>query len=176
MNEDQKLKILSEPKLESLKSSDIKLKQKQREPVVVVASGYLSPIHGGHIEYLEMSKALGDYLIVVVNSDKQEIMKKGSVFINCAERMKVVKALRCVDMVVEAVDQDRSISKTLEILRPHIFTNGGDQFNKEIPERDICERLNIKMVDGLGAKIQSSSAIIAKAKKMADYKDPSFKK
>jgi cytidyltransferase-like protein len=143
----------------------------QRDPVVVVASGYCSPLHSGHVEYLEMSKALGDYLIVVINNDRQEKMKKGSVFIECAERMRVVKALRCVDMVVEAVDRDRSIAKTLAILRPNIFTNGGDQFNGEIPEREICERLGIKMIDGLGDKKQSSSEIIARAKQIADYKN-----
>lgn len=140
-------------------------------PVVVVASGYFSPLHSSHIEYLELSKALGDILIVVVNNDKQEERKKGKVFIECSERIKIIKALKCVDMVVEAVDQDRSISKTLSILRPNIFTNGGDQFNNNIPETDICNKLGIKMVDGLGEKKQSSSAIIARAKEIGNYKE-----
>jgi len=140
-------------------------------PVVVVASGYFSPLHSSHIEYLELSKALGDILIVVVNNDKQEKLKKGTVFIECSERIKIIKALKCVDMVVEAVDQDRSISKTLAILRPNIFTNGGDQFNNNIPETDICNKLGIKMVDGLGEKKQSSSEIIARAREIGNYKE-----
>ncbi len=139
-------------------------------PVIVVASGYFSPLHSSHIEYLELSKALGDILIIVVNNDKQEKLKKGEVFIECSERMKIVRALSCVDMVVEAVDQDRSISITLAILRPNIFTNGGDQFNNGIPEAEICNKLGIKMIDGLGEKKQSSSAIIARAKKIGNYK------
>jgi cytidyltransferase-like protein len=140
-------------------------------PVVVVASGYFSPLHSSHIEYLELSKALGDILIVVVNNDKQEKLKKGGIFIECSERMKIIRALRCVDMVVEAVDNDRSISQTLSILRPHIFTNGGDQFNDNIPEVEICNKLGIRLVDGLGEKKQSSSAIIARAKQIGDYKN-----
>ena len=140
-------------------------------PIIVVASGYFSPLHSSHIEYLELSKALGDILIVVVNNDKQEKLKKGSIFIECSERLKIIKALKCVDMTVEAVDQDRSISKTLSILRPNIFTNGGDQFNNNIPETDICNKLGIKMVDGLGEKKQSSSAIIARAKEIGNYKE-----
>lgn len=141
-----------------------------RDPVIVVASGYFSPLHSAHVEYLELSKALGDVLIVVVNNDKQEKLKKGKVFLEASERMKVVRALRCVDMVVESVDNTRDISKTLAILRPHIFTNGGDQTNQSIPESEVCERLKIKMVDGLGEKKQSSSAIIARAREIADYK------
>ena len=141
------------------------------DPVIVVASGYFSPLHSGHVEYLEHSKALGDVLIVVVNNDRQEKLKKGKTFLEASERMKVVRALRCVDMVVEAVDRERDISKTLAILRPHIFTNGGDQTNESIPEAEICDKLNIKMVDGLGEKKQSSSAIIAKAREIPDYKN-----
>lgn len=148
------------------KSTGVKLES----PIRVVASGYYSPLHSGHIEYLEHSKSLGDYLIVVVNNDRQEIMKKGKIFIECDERMKIIKALNCVDMVVEAVDKDKSISKTLAILQPDIFTNGGDQLNDNIPEVAICEKYGIEMIDGLGDKKQSSSDIIARAKKIDNYK------
>ena len=143
--------------------------QESIKPTIVVASGYFSPLHSSHIEYLKLSKELGDILIVVVNNDTQEKLKKGSIFMECSERMKIVKELKCVDMVVEAVDEDRAISKTLSILRPHIFTNGGDQFNDNIPEAEICHKFNIKLVDGLGEKKQSSSAIIARAREIGDY-------
>ena len=142
---------------------------------IVLASGYFSPLHSSHIEYLELSKLLGDVLIVVVNNDRQEKLKKGKIFIECHERMKILKSLRCVDMVVEAVDEDKSICRTLSYIRPDIFTNGGDQFNDNIPEVDVCKKLDIKMVDGLGDKKQSSSGIIAKAKEIPNYKDKSGK-
>ena len=104
-----------------------------KKQTIVVASGYFSPIHSGHIKYLEMSKALGDVLIVVVNNDHQEKLKKGTLFMECTERLRLIQALSCVAMVVESVDTDRSICKTISYLRPDIFTNGGDQFNKNIP-------------------------------------------
>lgn len=157
------MNLSEEEKLESFRNHE-------KDPVIVVASGYFSPLHSAHVEYLELSAALGDILIVVVNNDYQEKLKKGAIFLESSERMKVVRALRCVDMVVESVDRARDISKTLAILRPHIFTNGGDQTNQSIPETEVCERLNIKMVDGLGEKKQSSSAIIARAREIADYK------
>lgn len=136
---------------------------------IVVASGYFAPLHSGHIEYLENSKKLGDILIVIVNNDNQLKNKHNYLFMSCKERIKVLRALSCVDVVVESVDTDRSVCETLRILHPHIFCNGGDQFNKNIPEADICEKLGIKMVDGLGEKIQSSRDLIYNVKK-SDYK------
>jgi cytidyltransferase-like protein len=153
----------------SLKSNENTVPLKR--PVIVAASGYFSPLHSAHIEYLEKSKELGDYLVVIVNNDRQELAKKGAVFIECSERLKIVKSLKCVDMVVESMDQDRSVCETLSILRPDIFTNGGDQSNEGIPEAKTCNLLGIKLVDGLGDKKQSSSAIIARAKLIKDYKN-----
>lgn len=137
---------------------------------VVVASGYFDPLHGGHIEYLEKSKDLGDFLIVIVNNDKQAEMKKGSSFMSCRERIKIIRSLKCVDMAIESVDTDRSVCKTLACLHPDIFSNGGDQSNQSIPESVVCRKLGITMIDGLGEKIQSSSTLIENAKNIKKYK------
>ena len=132
---------------------------------IVCASGYFNPIHYGHIEYLEKSKQLGDKLIVIVNSDKQSHLKKGTSFMPENERLKIVRSLRCVDAAILSVDEDRTVCKTLSHLHPDIFTNGGDQNNDTIPEKDICEKMGTKLVDNLGEKIQSSSLLLAKANK-----------
>lgn len=134
---------------------------------VVVASGYFNPIHKGHIEYLQKSRSLGDHLIVIVNNDDQVMMKKGAVLLTAADRVAVVSELRCVDSVIVSCDKDRSVCETLRQL-PHadIFTNGGDQFNTTIPEAEVCQELNIKLVDGLGEKIESSSDIVKRAKEI----------
>mmetsp|Transcript_9084 Transcript_9084/g.13402 ORF Transcript_9084/g.13402 Transcript_9084/m.13402 type:complete len:163 (-) Transcript_9084:222-710(-) len=131
--------------------------------VVVVASGYFDPIHYGHVEYLQRSKDLGDKLIVIVNNDRQAASKKGKSFMPAAERVKMVRSLACVDAAIEAMDDDRSVCKTLAALHPDIFTNGGDQFNTSIPEAETCHRLGIKMSDGLGGKVQSSSWLLKQA-------------
>ena len=128
--------------------------------IIVCVSGYFNCLHQGHLEYLELSKKLGDKLIVIVNNDKQSILKKGSSFMNENERLKIIRSLKCVDFAVLSIDEDRTVCKTLESVRPHIFTNGGDQFNNIIPEKVICEKLGIKLVDGLGDKIQSSSWLL----------------
>ena len=143
--------------------------------IIVVASGYFDMLHFGHIEYLEKSKQLGDKLIVIVNNDRQARLKKGKVLMSARERIQIVRALRCVDIAIESVDEDRSVCKTLAALHPHIFTNGGDQTNDAIPEASVCQALNIKMVDNLGSKIQSSSKLIERAKTIVDYKKYSSK-
>ncbi len=118
----------------------------------------------GHLECLELAKKLGDKLVVIVNNDEQAILKKGKAFMPLNERVEIIKALRCVDEVVISIDKDRTVCKTLEMLKPHIFAKGGDRNAGEIPESIVCKTHNIKIVDGLGAKIQSSSDLIAKYK------------
>ena len=131
---------------------------------IVCVSGYFSPFHKGHLEYLEKSKKLGDKLVVIVNNDKQSYLKKGSSFMKEDERLEIIRALKCVDYAVLSIDDDRTVCKTLRSVRPHIFTNGGDQNNTTIPENKLCEELGINLVDGLGDKIQSSSWLIEKIK------------
>mmetsp|Transcript_15541 Transcript_15541/g.37329 ORF Transcript_15541/g.37329 Transcript_15541/m.37329 type:complete len:148 (+) Transcript_15541:54-497(+) len=131
---------------------------------VIVASGYFDPMHVGHLEYLQRSKDLGGKLIVIVNNDRQASLKKGKPFMSCRERVKLVRGLKCVDAAIEACDDDRSVCKTLRILHPDIFTNGGDQTNESIPEAAVCKELSIEMVDNLGGKVQSSSWLISKTK------------
>lgn len=83
---------------------------------------------------------------------------------NASERIKLVRALECVDAAVIAVDHDRTVCKTLSLLHPHIFTNGGDQTNESIPEAKICNELGIQMADGLGGKVQSSSWLLQRTR------------
>jgi len=129
---------------------------------VIVASGFFDPIHVGHIEYLEQASKLGDKLIVIVNNEKQTIMKKGKEFMPFEERMKIVKALACVDEVFASIDEDPSVCKSLEAIKPDIFAKGGDRFSHEIPETPICREHGIDIVDGLGNKIRSSSDLVKK--------------
>ena len=123
----------------------------------VVVSGYFDPIHVGHLEYLKLAKDLGDKLIVIVNNNKQCILKKGKPFMDESDRLEIVKSLKMVDDVFLSIDNDKSVCKSLEILKPDIFANGGDRNTNEVPESIICKKYNINMIDGLGNKIRSSS-------------------
>ena len=130
-----------------------------KNKIRVAVSGYFDPIHVGHLEYLRMAKELGDSLVVIVNNNYQCKLKKGKHFMDENDRVEIVKALRFVDEVFLSVDNDRTVSKSLEEIKPDIFANGGDRATSEVPETPVCKKFNIKMVDGLGDKIRSSSSL-----------------
>ena len=130
-----------------------------KNKIRVAVSGYFDPIHVGHLEYLRMAKELGDSLVVIVNNNYQCKLKKGKHFMDENDRVEIVKALRFVDEVFLSVDKDRTVCKSLEEIKPDIFANGGDRATSEVPETTVCKKFNIKMVDGLGDKIRSSSSL-----------------
>ena len=130
-----------------------------KNKIRVAVSGYFDPIHVGHLEYLRMAKELGDSLVVIVNNNYQCKLKKGKHFMDENDRVEIVKALRFVDEVFLSVDNDITVCKSLEEIKPDIFANGGDRATSEVPETPVCKKFNIKMVDGLGDKIRSSSSL-----------------
>jgi len=123
----------------------------------VAVSGYFDPIHIGHLEYLKLAKKLGEKLVVIINNNYQCVLKKGQPFMDEADRVEIVKNLKMVDEVFLSIDKDKTVCASLEVLKPDIFANGGDRSTKEVPESSVCKKYNIKMIDGLGDKIRSSS-------------------
>ena len=126
---------------------------------IVAISGYFDPLHVGHIDLIKRARNLGNYLIVIVNSDEQVVLKKGRSFMPQDERIEIMKSLKFVDKVILSIDKDRTVCKTLEMVKPDIFANGGDRITENIPEQEVCDRLGIKMVNNLGEKLQSSSKL-----------------
>jgi len=107
---------------------------------------------------------LGDKLVAIVNNDYQVKLKGSVAFMPQADRLKIVAALRGVDAVFLSIDRDLSVCRSLAQLKPDIFANGGDRHSLgDVPEYPVCQKLKIKMVDGLGRKIRASSKIIAQA-------------
>lgn len=142
------------------------MKKQYKNKIMVAVSGYFNPLHVGHLEMIEKSKKLGDYLIVILNNDYQVKLKGSVPFMSEKDRFKIIKALRDVDDVFLSIDKDKTVCKSLAKIKPNIFANGGDRKNlNDIPEYEICKKLNIKMVDGLGKKIRSSSTLISNATK-----------
>ena len=123
----------------------------------VAISGYFDPIHVGHLEYIELSKRMGDYLVVIVNNNHQCKLKKGKHFMDERDRIKIVESIKGVDEVFLSIDSDKTVCKSLEKIKPDIFTNGGDRHNQEIPESVVCKKYGIQLLDGMGKKIRSSS-------------------
>lgn len=134
------------------------------KPVRVCISGYFNPLHVGHLAYMKAAKALGDELIVIVNSDKQVRVKGRVPFMSEEDRLEIVKAIRYVDEAVLSIDADLSVCRSLAMVKPDIFANGGDRHEDNIPEKEVCETHGIRMVDGVGGgKLRHSSEIIKQA-------------
>ena len=135
---------------------------------LVIVSGYFNPIHEGHLEYLNRSKALGDFLYVIINNDLQRELKGSKPFLTEQQRRTILKNIKAVDDVIISIDKNKFVDKTIELIYKEeahkydkiIFTNGGDQTEETIGEKSICEKLGIEMVFGLGDKIQSSSWLL----------------
>jgi cytidyltransferase-like protein len=139
--------------------------------IVVAVSGYFDPLHVGHVECMELASKLGDKLVIILNNDMQAKLKKGKEFMPLQERKKILEAIKFVDEVFVSVDKDSSVCKSLEALKPDVFAKGGDRFADEIPEKEVCNRLRIKIVDGLGKKIQSSSELVDKFEENGEKND-----
>ena len=137
---------------------------------VVIVTGGFDPLHSGHLEYLKCAKALGEVLIVGLNSDDWLSRKKGKSFLPYYEREQVLLNLKSVDNVINFADHDDSaIEAILKVKRFYpnarlIFANGGDRTDDNIPELEHFmdeEWIDFEFNVG-GSKSNSSSNILEK--------------
>ena len=108
---------------------------------IVFTNGCFDILHAGHVSYLNRAKALGDILIIAVNSDASVSRLKGpSRPINpLQDRIQVLSALGCVDYLV-SFDDDTPIN-LIRIVRPDVYVKGGDYTKETLPEALVVEQL-----------------------------------
>ena len=130
-------------KREDLQALLAKLRQEGK--TIVTTNGCFDILHVGHVRYLQKTKALADYSIVMLNSDKSVKMIKGEdrPINNEQDRAELLSALSCVDYVV--LFEEKSPAALLEAIKPDIYTKGADYTLETLPERDIVIRNNIKV-------------------------------
>lgn len=133
---------------------------------LVLVTGGFDPLHSGHIAYFKAAKELGT-LGVGVNSDEWLVRKKGKFFMTAAERISIIKELKCVDLVIEFRDHDDTandaIDMALQVYDKIIFCNGGDRTKGNIPEMEKYgkdDRVEFKWGVGGSDKKNSSSWIL----------------
>jgi len=144
---------------------------------IVICTGGFDPIHSGHIEYLKAAKALGDLLVVGLNSDNWLARKKGQPFMPFVERQSIVENLNMVDHCILYDDSDGSsieAIKNVRMMYPDaeiIFANGGDRTSDNIPELNhIDKNLTFKFGVGGDTKKNSSSWILE------EWKNPKYQR
>lgn len=146
------------------------------ETIVLVTGGF-DPIHSGHLEYFKAARALGDRLVVGLNSDTWLTRKKGRPFMNYEERYLITANLKMVDEVIAFDDTDNSSCHAIErVLEKYpdaqiIFANGGDRTVNNIPEMRVkSDRLVFKFAVGGANKANSSSWILEDWKAPKSYR------
>lgn len=134
---------------------------------IVLVTGGFDPLHSGHISYFNAAKALGDVLVVGINSDSWLERKKGRAFMPSIERVAIIENLKMVDHCLLFDDNNGSAKEAIRNVRklfPNdriIFANGGDRTATNIPEFDIIDD-NLIFKFGVGGedKMNSSSWIL----------------
>jgi rfaE bifunctional protein nucleotidyltransferase chain/domain len=125
-------------------------RRRDRGATIVLANGCFELLHVGHIRYLDAAKALGDVLIVAVNTDESmRLIKPDRRPVNPdRERFEIIAALAAVDFVVPL--SQRTPASLIELFRPDIQAKGTDYRLDMIPERVIVEAYGgrIELVGG----------------------------
>ena len=133
----------------------------------IVVSGGFDPIHVGHLKMFKEASELAPKLIVIVNNDNFLIEKKGYVFMPLAERIEIIEGFGVVDMVVESIDADLTVCKTLTMAFKRRKCNTflpmavTEIVKMQFPRQKYVEQNNITMKFNVGGgKIQSSSSLV----------------
>jgi rfaE bifunctional protein nucleotidyltransferase chain/domain len=108
-------------------------RQRARGARIILTNGVFDLLHVGHLRSLEQARALGDALVVGVNSDASvRRLKPGRPLVPEAERAELVAALAPVDYVV--VFDEPTAGRLVELVRPDVYAKGGDYTADSLPE------------------------------------------
>jgi len=136
---------------------------------IILISGGFDPLHSGHIAMIKDAGKLGR-VVVLLNSDKWLINKKGKFFLPSKERKEIMLSIKNVIEVINFEDNDKTCIEGIKIALNKYpnnkikFANGGDRNDKTTPETKFCEKNDIETLWGIGGnyKKNSSSWILEK--------------
>lgn len=129
--------------------------------IKVAVAGYFDPAHEGHLDHIEVAKALGDWLVVIAGTEEQCDKKHGGQgrhFHSWEGKVRLLKKLGA-DEVVPNMDTDGSCAETLRWVRPNIFAKGGEDTMDTIPANEIaiCREIGCQIMCGVGRRLNRSS-------------------
>ena len=136
--------IMKETKIISLSGLQ-KIRENNKNKKIIFTCGCFDILHVGHVRNLQASAALGDILVVALNSDASVKRLKGPErpIVPQDERAEMLAAYDFVDYVI-LFDEDTP-EKVIRQLRPDVWTKGGDWNAANLPGFDLCKELNIEM-------------------------------
>jgi rfaE bifunctional protein nucleotidyltransferase chain/domain len=127
---------------------------------IVFANGCFDVLHVGHVRYLAAARALGDLLIVGINSDAQTRRQKGEgrPLLPQAERAEIIASIEAVDFVT--IFEEPTVEQLLLGLKPDIHAKGTDYTEDSVPERDVVRSFGGRVAIVGDPKDHSSSEMI----------------
>jgi len=136
--------------------------ERQRKRKIVLANGCFDFIHVGHIRYLAGAKALGDCLIVAINSDAQVRKLKGEnrPLMPERERAEIISALKFVDYAT--IFTEPTVEELIRAIRPDFHAKGTDYTTENVPEREIVREYGGQVAIVGDPKNHSSTELIEK--------------
>ena len=136
---------------------------KKAGKIIVTTNGCFDILHVGHVQYLTEAKALGDILIIGMNSDASVRRNKGPLrpIVPERERAQLLAALEAVDAVF--IFDDKTPMPWLSKIKPHVHVKGGDYANiDKMIERETVEKGGGRVALARLAKNKSTTKVIAK--------------
>jgi len=134
---------------------------------VVFTNGCFDLLHPGHVQTLEAARALGDALIVGINSDTsvRELKGDGRPVVCEQERAEILAALECVDAVV--IFDDLTPRGTIAALLPDVLVKGGDWADDQIIGREEVEAAGGRVVSVPVVPTYSTTAILQRIRDLS---------
>ena len=131
---------------------------------VVFTNGVFDLLHPGHVRYLQQARALGDVLVIGINTDRSVRTNKGPErpITPEAERAEVLAALECVD-IVTIFDEETPLNLISELV-PDVLVKGADWAHDAIVGRDIVEARGGRVVRVAVEQGHSTTSIVQKIK------------
>jgi len=129
---------------------------------IVLANGCFDILHAGHVRYLEGARALGDVLVVGINSDEQVARLKGAgrPILPERERAELVASLQAVDLVT--IFPEPTVTELLLAIKPDVHAKGTDYTEETVPERDVVRSFGGRVAIVGDPKDHSTSEILKK--------------
>lgn len=145
-------------------TSDRKTKMKTNRPTIALSGGFDPPTKG-QIAMIQEAAQIAD-VIIILNSDEWCASRRwnGKNFLPFEKRKSILLQVPGVIKVVSVEDEDGTVCKTLKVLKPDFFGNGGTRTLENTPEVEVCKKMGIGMLFFLGKNhVTSSEEILSQA-------------
>jgi D-glycero-beta-D-manno-heptose 1-phosphate adenylyltransferase len=135
---------------------------RQAKARIILANGCFDVLHVGHVRYLEGAKALGDLLVVGVNSDEEVRRLKGAgrPVTSENERAEIVASIECVDLVT--IFREPTVEALLLAIKPDVHAKGTDYTEDTVPERAVVRSYGGRVAIVGDPKEHSTSEMIGR--------------